>query len=182
MRIQPVHRPSARRRIVSVPRLRRPAAGTVTTALLLAGALAVSACGAGSDDAVRAAADRITVDLAPASPSGTSPGAATGVAAAAQAYVDAVNARDLDALVTSFARDGEIVDVRRSIRGHDAIRAWADNEVIGGTLRVVSVVENRADGQRLLVHWAPSGSSGWRAHYDFTVRGERIVKADLQYA
>ncbi|TDC92689.1 nuclear transport factor 2 family protein [Nonomuraea deserti] len=181
MRIQPLRRPSARRRIVPAPLLRRPAR-TATTALLLAGTLAVSACGTGSDDALRAAEGPTTVDPAPASPSGTSPGAATGVVAAAQAYVDAVNARDLEALVTSFARNGEIVDVSRSIRGHDAIREWADNEVIGGTLRVVSVVENRADGQRLLVHWAPSGSSGWRAHYDFTVRGGRIVKADLQYA
>ena len=45
-----------------------------------------------------------------------------------------------------------------------------------------SVVENRTDGQKLLVHWAPEGSAGWPAHYDFTVGGGRIVKADLQYA
>ncbi|WP_188187880.1 nuclear transport factor 2 family protein [Nonomuraea sp. SYSU D8015] len=114
-------------------------------------------------------------------PSGT-PAPSAGVVAAAQAYVDAVNARDLDALVASFTSDAEIVDVGRSIRGHDAIRTWAGNEVIGGTLRVVSVVERRADGQKLLVHWAPAGSDGWRAHYDFTLGGGRIVKADLQYA
>ncbi|WP_043617657.1 nuclear transport factor 2 family protein [Nonomuraea candida] len=100
----------------------------------------------------------------------------------ALAYVDAVNAGDLDALVASFARDAEIIDVARSIKGHDAIRVWAGDEVIGGTLRVVSIAERRADGQKLLVHWAPAGSDGWRAHYDFTVGGGRIVRADLQYA
>ena len=110
------------------------------------------------------------------------PSTPAGVTAAAQAYVDAVNARDLDALVAAFASDAEIVDVSRSIRGHDAIREWAGNEVIGGTLRVVSIAENRADGQKLLVHWAPAGSDGWRAHYDFTVRDGRVVRADLQYA
>ncbi|MEV4013799.1 nuclear transport factor 2 family protein [Nonomuraea angiospora] len=96
--------------------------------------------------------------------------------------MDAVNARDLEALVAAFASDGEVVDVTRPIRGHDAIREWARAEVIGGTLKVVSIAERRSNGQKLLVHWAPAGSGGWRAHYDFTVSGGRIVQADLQYA
>ncbi|MBA9006744.1 nuclear transport factor 2 family protein [Thermomonospora cellulosilytica] len=108
--------------------------------------------------------------------------AVAGVHPAARAYVDAVNRRDLNALVDAFAPDGRVVDVSRTIAGRDAIRAWADAEVIGGTLRVLSIAGNRADGQRLLVHWAPSGSGGWRAHYDFTVTGDRIAVADLQYA
>lgn len=101
---------------------------------------------------------------------------------AAQAYVDAVSRRDLEGLVKAFHPDGQIVDVSRTIAGHDAIRTWARNEVIGGTLQVVEVVERRADGQKLLVQWAPAGSDGWRAHYDFTVRGDRISVANLQYA
>ncbi|GAB2961305.1 nuclear transport factor 2 family protein [Nonomuraea fastidiosa] len=129
--------------------------------------LMVAACGAG----------------AAIEPSPTVATSASGqVVPEAQAYVDAVNAKDLAALVASFAPDGEIVDVSRSIKGHDAIRAWADREVIGGSLRVIEVAEQRADGQKLLVYWAPAGSDGWRAHYDFTVGGGRIVKADLQYA
>ncbi|MFF4621229.1 hypothetical protein [Nonomuraea jabiensis] len=54
--------------------------------------------------------------------------------------------------------------------------------MIGGTLKVVSIAERRSNGQKLLVHWAPAGSGGWRAHYDFTISGGRIVRADLQYA
>jgi hypothetical protein len=104
------------------------------------------------------------------------------VVPAAQAYVDAVGRRDLEGLVTAFHADGRIVDVSRTIAGHDAIRTWARNEVIGGTLRVLEVVERRADGQKLLVHWAPAGSDGWRAHYDFTVHDGRISVANLQYA
>ncbi|SDJ35926.1 nuclear transport factor 2 family protein [Nonomuraea jiangxiensis] len=107
---------------------------------------------------------------------------AADVIAEARAYVDAVNSKDLDALVNSFAEKGEIIDVQRKITGHDAIRTWADGEVIGGTLRVLSADRRRADGQRLLVHWAPAGSSGWRAHYDFTVSDGKIATADLQYA
>ncbi|MET9244178.1 nuclear transport factor 2 family protein [Nonomuraea sp. NPDC003709] len=122
----------------------------------------------------------------PSSGRGALPSAAAGghagVAREVRAYVDAVNARDLDALVGAFASDGVVVDVTRPIRGHDAIREWARAEVIGGTLKVVSIAERRSNGQKLLVHWAPAGSGGWRAHYDFTVSDGRIVRADLQYA
>lgn len=119
-----------------------------------------------------------------ASPSASPPAppAVTGVQPAAQAYVDAVNRQDLDALVDAFAPDGRMIDVSRTIAGREAIRDWARKEVIGGRLRVVSIAERRADGQKLLVHWAPSGSDGWRAHYDFTVSGNGIRTADLQYA
>jgi hypothetical protein len=101
---------------------------------------------------------------------------------AAQAYVVAVNRRDLDGLVNAFHTDGRIVDVSRTITGQDAIRTWARNEVIGGSLQVLEVVERRSTGQKLLVRWAPAGSDGWLAHYDFTSDGGRIRVANLQYA
>lgn len=100
---------------------------------------------------------------------------------AARCYVDAVNAEDLDALVGCFAPDGRIVDVSREITGEEAIRAWADREVIGGSLEVLEV-EPTESGQRLLVHWAPAGSDGWRAYYTFEVQNGLIIAADLQYA
>ena len=109
---------------------------------------------------------------------GTRPAVSTG----AQAYVDAVNAGDLDALVAAFAADGEVVDVSRRIGGAEAIRTWADNEVIGGSLRVDSVDQLAPDRQRLRVHWAPGGSGGWAADYTFTTRGSQVTVADLQYA
>ena len=105
------------------------------------------------------------------------------VLAGAMAYVDAVNAGDLDALAGSFAPDAVITDVNRDIVGRHRIREWADREVIGGSLRILEVVEDRPDGQKLLVHWAPGGSGGWRAHYDFTLAADGLITAaDLQYA
>lgn len=121
-----------------------------------------------------------------AAPAASAPAASDASARAllpgAQAYVDAVNAGDLEALVASFASDGEIVDVSRRISGHDAIRSWADAEVIGGSLRVDGVTTVAPDQQRVRVHWAPSGSAGWAADYTFTDRDGRITVADLQYA
>lgn len=114
-------------------------------------------------------------------PATAAPASGPPVAGPAQAYVDAVNAGDLDALVAAFAPDGLVVDVSRRIEGRDAIRAWAGAEVIGGTLRVLEVAA-KPGGQDLLVHWAPGGSAGWRAHYRFTMTATTITTADLQYA
>jgi hypothetical protein len=110
------------------------------------------------------------------------PSADPEISAATQRYIDAVNQGDLDALVDVFSADATIVDVTRRIEGADAIRAWADREVMGGTLRVDGVEEMAVGTQRLRVHWAPSGSAGWAADYTFTVVDDLVVLADLQYA
>lgn len=103
------------------------------------------------------------------------------LAAPVQAYVGAVNAGDLDALVAAFAPDGQVTDVSREIRGREAIRTWARNEVIGGRLEILSI-DAMPGGQDLLVHFAPRGSAGFRAHYRFTMTETAITLADLQYA
>ena len=91
-------------------------------------------------------------------------------------------AGDLDALVAAFVPDGEVVDVSRRIRGADAIRRWAEREVIGGALRVDGVTPVGPATERVRVHWAPAGAAGWAADYTFTTRGDRVTVADLQYA
>ncbi|GAA2362414.1 nuclear transport factor 2 family protein [Nonomuraea africana] len=100
---------------------------------------------------------------------------------AAQRYVDAVAKEDLDALVASFAPDAVIVDVGREIRGHDAIRHWADTEVIGGRLTVLGTTP-RQGGTTMLVRFAPGGTGGFRASYSFDISGGLITKATLEYA
>jgi hypothetical protein len=101
---------------------------------------------------------------------------------AASAYVEAVARRDVDVLAAAFAEDGVVVDVRRRIEGRAAIREWAAREVIGGSLRVDGITPLGPQAQRVRVHWAPSGSGGWAADYTFTVVGDAIAEADLQYA
>lgn len=147
---------------------------TFRPAALLVAAL-LTGCGTGEPSAP-------TTTPAPPASTDARSGTAPDVLPAARAYVDAVNARDLDALADAFAPDAEVIDVSRTIVGRKAIRAWARAEVIGGRLRVLSVVEQRPNEQKLLVHWAPSGSDGWRAHYEFTIAAGRIATADLQYA
>jgi hypothetical protein len=62
-------------------------------------------------------------------------------------HLAAVNAFDLDAMVAPFAKDAFVNDARREFRGIEAIRAWADREIIGDrvTIDVREVVDNYGD-------------------------------------
>lgn len=150
-------------------------------------ALLLAACGGSGDAAGPTSSPVGTEEVARAGESSRgSRGGPTGAAkaeAAARRYVDAVNDGDLDALVAAFAPDGVVVDVSREISGREAIRDWAGDEVIGGTLEVLGSEPVANGGVRMLVHWAPAGSDGWRAYYTFEAAPDGgISLADLQYA
>jgi hypothetical protein len=53
------------------------------------------------------------------------------IPAAVQRALDAIDALDNDAFVAAFAADGYVNDWGREFRGHDRIRSWSDNELIG---------------------------------------------------
>jgi limonene-1,2-epoxide hydrolase len=63
---------------------------------------------------------------------------------AVAAYLTAVNAHDLDAIVAGFAADAYVNDARREINGVDAIRRWAEKEMVGDlvTMEPLEVVEH----------------------------------------
>jgi hypothetical protein len=48
-----------------------------------------------------------------------------------QDYIDAGNRYDGDALIAAFADDALVNDNRREFWGVEAIRRWADQEIIG---------------------------------------------------
>ncbi|GAA3701187.1 hypothetical protein GCM10022224_078870 [Nonomuraea antimicrobica] len=95
--------------------------------------------------------------------------------------IGAAAARNAGAVADAFAPDGLVVDVGREIRGRDAIRRWAENEVIGG---VYTLIEHtpRAGGTTMLVRFQPGGVGGFRANYSFDVTDGLITKATLEYA
>ncbi|MFD7300838.1 nuclear transport factor 2 family protein [Streptomyces pharetrae] len=149
--------------------------------VLLAALLLAAACTSKSSEpgtSSQSASDRPTTS----GPTGSDPVLQSELLKPVARYVQAVNAEDLDALVSAFATDAEVIDVGRRFPGHEAIRGWADQEVIGGTLTVDAVVESRPGYQKLLVTFAPGGSAGFAAHYAFTVSDAAITRADLTYA
>ncbi len=62
-------------------------------------------------------------------------------------HIDAVNARDEDAIVATFAADALVNDARREFWGTEAIRRWVAREMTGDqvTIDVTEVIEHHGD-------------------------------------
>jgi ketosteroid isomerase-like protein len=62
-------------------------------------------------------------------------------------YLSAVNAFNLDGMVATFSPDAYVNDARREISGIDAIRRWAEKEMVGDhvTMDVREVVEHHGE-------------------------------------
>jgi hypothetical protein len=151
--------------------VRKAAITAAAAAVLLVGGVIVLS----TSDYLRAvAADAVTPLPAPSASRGP-------LDAAAQRYLDAVAAKDVDALVAAFAPDAVVVDVSRRIRGREAIRRWAENEVIGGVYTLLDHTP-RKGGTTMLVRFQPGGMGGFRASYSFDIADGLITRADLQYA
>ncbi|MGY2125856.1 nuclear transport factor 2 family protein [Nocardia gipuzkoensis] len=99
---------------------------------------------------------------------------------AARRYLDAVAARDADAVANVFAPDAIVIDVSRTIRGRAAIRRWAADEVIGGEYTLLGH-SPRPGGTTMLVRFVPRGGQRFGATYSFDIADGLITKADLQY-
>lgn len=104
----------------------------------------------------------------------------------AQCYFSAVAETDLESLTQCFQPDAVIIDVSRKISGIEAIRTWADNEVMGGRYEVLSTVSQTPDRIKLLIRFIPPGygssASGFKAYYTFDFKDGKIIRMDLQYA
>ena len=59
-------------------------------------------------------------------------------------YLAAVNAFNVDGMVAAFAPDAYVNDARREINGIDAIRRWAEKEMVGDhvTMEPLEVVDH----------------------------------------
>ncbi|MDG4861818.1 nuclear transport factor 2 family protein [Streptomyces sp. T-3] len=100
---------------------------------------------------------------------------------AVRTYVDAVDSKDLDRLVGAFHEDGTAGDTGRSFRGHEEIRAWAKDEVIGGELTVLGNSPTK-QGSTVLVRFDGGGLGGFRAHYEFALKDGLIHRISMSYA
>lgn len=95
-------------------------------------------------------------------------------------YQSATNAKDIDIYLSCFTDDAEMIDVSRTFTGKDAIRDWANREVIpnGQSFRHRSILESEDGYAKTEVNW-----SSWTAHYHYWWNEDgKITKMSLQYA
>jgi len=98
------------------------------------------------------------------------------------AYIAATNAFDADALISCFAERALVNDQLRDYWGLDAIKAWAEREIIGDklTMKVVKVVEHFGDAI-VTAHvdgdYDKTGLPGpLTLAFHFTVRADKIAR------
>ena len=95
-------------------------------------------------------------------------------------YQQSANAKDIDAYMSCFTPDAEMIDVSRTFTGSDAIRAWALREVIpsGETFKHRGILEQDDGYAKTEVNWL-----SWVAHYSYWWdEAGKITRMSLQYA
>lgn len=110
----------------------------------------------------------------------TSPVFADDLPIAIHCYQTATNAQDIDAYLACFTDDAVMVDVGREFVGLDAIRIWAEREVMPGgrNFKHRQILEGEDGYAKTEVNWAT-----WAAHYHYWWDANgKITKMSLQYA
>lgn len=110
----------------------------------------------------------------------SAPAFAENLPAAIGCYQTATNAQDIDAYLACFTDDAVMIDVRREFVGQEAIRTWAEREVIPGgqNFKHRQILEGDDGYAKTEVNWA-----SWIAHYHYWWDDEgKITKMSLQYA
>jgi len=98
------------------------------------------------------------------------------------AYIAATNAFDADALIGCFAEGALVNDQLRDYWGLDAIKAWAEREVIGEkvTMKVVKTIEHFGDAIVTAHVDGDYDKTGLPSlltlAFHFTVRADKIVR------
>ena len=102
--------------------------------------------------------------------------------AAVATYIHATNTFDASALIDSFAKDALVNDQLRDYWGLDAIKAWAEREIIGDrvTMEVIKAVHHFGD---VIVSANVNGDYDKTGlpeplllTFHFSVRGDKIVR------
>ena len=96
-------------------------------------------------------------------------------------FTDGWNAGDAAAMEAVFAPSAVLIDDKRRFEGRDAMRGFLQSEARNYRIRILEVQQRRADGMKLLVMVTGVGT-GFRATFDFTIAGDRVTLANLQYA
>lgn len=108
------------------------------------------------------------------------PALAEGLPQAISCYQNGANAKDIDAYMACFAENAEMIDVSRTFNGQDAIRNWAEREVIpgGDTFRHREILDQSDGYAKTEVNWL-----SWVVHYSYWWNDNgKITRMSLQYA
>ncbi|MGX7680274.1 nuclear transport factor 2 family protein [Jatrophihabitans sp. DSM 45814] len=97
-----------------------------------------------------------------------------------QRLLDAANAGDQRAFLTSFTADGVVDDWGREFHGPRAIEKWSDAEFIGSQVSLeVGKVEERGGEYVVTAEVGGNGFVG-PSHFSFRVAGDAIARMTIR--
>ena len=101
------------------------------------------------------------------------------IPAAIQRALTAIDRQDNDAFVAAFATDGYVDDWGRQFRGHDRIRSWSENELIGKRATFAGTeVTTPGNPLTILTQVGGDGFNG-PSHFTFDVRGDQLASMTI---
>ena len=102
------------------------------------------------------------------------------IPAAVRRALAAIDALDNDAFVAAFAEDGYVDDWGREFRGHDRIRSWSDNELIGKRATFTGTqVTTPGNPLTILTQVGGDGFNG-PSHFTFEVEGDLVTRMTIR--
>jgi ketosteroid isomerase-like protein len=96
-------------------------------------------------------------------------------------YFAAVNAYDVDAMLSAFSDDAAVRDEGRDMIGRAAIREWIDETTRKYRITITPIGVRQAD-ERTIVTAQVSGSfpgSPTELRYHFTIIGDKIARLEI---
>jgi hypothetical protein len=96
-----------------------------------------------------------------------------------QRALTAIDDQDNDAFVAAFAADGFVDDWGRQFRGHDRIRSWSENELIGKRATFTDTLVATAGNPLTIVTQVGGDGFNGPSHFTFAVADGLIASMTI---
>lgn len=95
-------------------------------------------------------------------------------------FIDAANANDIEALLSSLTPNSVVDDWGREFRGPEAIRGWSGREFIGARVSLEVTEVGQRNGATVIA--AQVGGDGFNgpSHFTFEVDGDRVARLTIR--
>ena len=101
------------------------------------------------------------------------------IPAAVQRALSAIDEQDNDAFVAAFAPDGYVDDWGRQFRGHDRIRSWSDNELIGKRATFTGTEVSTPGNPLTIVTQVGGDGFNGPSHFTFDVQDDQLASMTI---
>lgn len=101
------------------------------------------------------------------------------IPSAVQRALTAIDLQDNDAFVAAFAPDGYVDDWGRQFRGHDGIRSWSENELIGKRATFTGTRVSTPGNPLTIVTQVGGDGYNGPSHFTFEVHNDHITSMTI---